>query len=135
MKAISLDLGDRWIGVAISDPLGIIARPYETVEAKQLHRFLKNLFEQETIGTIVVGYPKTMRGTESAQTKKAVAQAEELKKSFPNHEWILWDERLTSQEAERIGRSSSSKEKLLSHARAAAIILTAYLASLASEHD
>ena len=135
MKILALDLGDRWIGVAISDPLGIIARPYETVEAKKLTRFLQQLFDQEQIKSVVVGYPKTLRGTESEQTKKILAQAEALKQQFTDVDWILWDERLTSQEAERMARQLPGKDKKLVHARAAAIILRAYLDSLASEHD
>jgi len=135
MKILALDPGDRWVGIAISDPLGIIARPYETVEAKKLIPFLRTLFQQELIGTVVVGYPKTLRGTESEQTKKALAQAEELKKAFPEIKWVLWDERLTSQEAQRMARQSPRKDKKLVHARAAAIILTAYLASLAFQND
>ena len=135
MKIIALDLGDRWVGVAISDPLGIIARPYETIEANKLASFLHTLFDEEQIGTAIVGYPKTLRGTESAQTKKVLAQADELKKEFPNVTWILWDERLTSQEAERLGRQVAAKDKKVVHARAAAIILSAYLTSLAAEQD
>jgi len=135
MKILALDPGDRWIGIAISDPLGIIARPYETVDAKKLIPFLRTLFKEEQIGTVVVGYPKTLRGTQSEQTKKTLTQAAELKQAFPDIEWILWDERLTSQEAQRMARQSPTKDKKLVHARAAAIILTAYLASLAYQHD
>jgi len=135
MKTIALDLGDRWVGIAISDPLGIIARPHETVETKKLILVLRTLFDDEQIDSIVVGYPKTMRGTESAQTKKILAQKDELKREFPNKQWILWDERLTSQEAERLALQSPVKDKKLVHSRAAAIILTAYLVSLALEQD
>jgi len=135
MKIVALDLGDRWVGIAISDPLGIIARPHDTVATKQLHQFLENLFSKEQIQTIVVGYPKTLRDTESAQTKRVRTQFDELKKLFPDLTWVLWDERLTSKEAVRMARHLPTKDKLLVHARAAAIILTTYLASLAIQGD
>ena len=70
MKVLALDLGDSWVGTALSDPMKIIARPHETVKTKDLFNFLKNIFETEQIDTVLVGYPRTMRGTESAQTKK-----------------------------------------------------------------
>ena len=70
MKILALDIGDKWTGTAVSDPLGIIARPYKTVETKELEIFLSETIGSENIEKIIVGYPKTMRGTESEQTKK-----------------------------------------------------------------
>jgi putative Holliday junction resolvase len=127
MKTLALDIGDHWTGVAISDPLGIISRPYETVETKNLNKFLTETISKETIGTIVVGYPKTLRGTESEQTKKIVQHAEELKHLFPNINWVLWDERLTSKQAAKIKQAKTKEQKKKSHALAAAIILNTYL--------
>ncbi len=127
MKTVALDIGDRWTGIAISDILGITARPLETVEAKDLDSFLANLIKQEEIDTVVVGYPKTMRGTESDQTKKVVAQFEKLKVVFPNLAWVLWDERLTSKQASHLKKAVTKQEKRHSHSVAAALILTTYL--------
>jgi putative Holliday junction resolvase len=127
MKKLALDIGDRWIGIAISDILGIIARPHGTVENDQLAATITALLHKERIDTIVVGYPKTMRGTESDQTKKIVARFEELKLQFPQVTWKLWDERMTSKQAEQIQRAKTPQEKIKSHSIAAAIILTTYL--------
>lgn len=127
MKTVALDLGDRWVGVAISDPLGIIARPYDTVKAGQLTKFIAQLLESEQIKTIVVGHPRTLRGTDSEQTNKAVAEFMRLKERFPAVEWTLWDERLSSKQARSFGGGSSAKSAHSIHARAAALILTTYL--------
>ncbi|MDP3888972.1 MAG: Holliday junction resolvase RuvX, partial [bacterium] len=127
MKTLALDIGDRWVGVAISDPLGIIARPYETVEIKNVYDFLKKTIAQELITTIVVGYPKTLRGTESEQTKKTVLYVEELKNTFSDIHWVLWDERLTSKQAAQIKQAKTKEQKKKSHALAAALILNTFL--------
>lgn len=129
-RIAALDLGDRWVGVALSDPLGLTARPYETVEAHELIDFLKKIISSEQINTIVVGYPKTMRGTESEQTKKVLGTFDALKEQFPAITWIPWDERLTSKQAAQLSRGKK-QEKTKEHAMAAALILSGYLESLA----
>lgn len=127
MKTLALDLGDAWVGTAISDELGITARPYQTVKPQELVDFLKKIISTEQINTIVVGYPKTMRGTESEQTKKIVAQKEELEAQFPGIKWVLWDERLSSKQAAGIKKTKTKEDKIASHSVAAAVILTGYL--------
>jgi len=127
MKILGLDIGDRWIGIAISDPLGILPRPYDTCKATELIAFLETTIKKENITTIVVGLPTTMRGTESEQTKKILATTETLKNQFPTIDWQLWDERLTSKQAAHIKSSKTREEKLRSHAIAAALILSGYL--------
>ncbi len=133
-KILALDLGDKWVGIAISDPSFTFARPYETAAAYDLENYLEKLFKKEEIETVVVGYPKTMRGTESDQTKKVVQQKEALEKKFPSTGWILWDERLSSKRASE-GRSSGKEDKLKSHARAAAYILDSYLSFLQNQKN
>jgi putative Holliday junction resolvase len=127
MKTVALDVGDVWTGSAISDELGITARPYKTVKSTDLISFLHNLIEAESIDTIVVGYPKTMGGAESEQTKKVVSKKDELKSIFPQVTWVLWDERLSSKQASNLKKSKNKDDKIASHSVAAAIILTNYL--------
>ncbi len=127
MKIVALDVGDVWTGSAISDELGITARPYETVKTAELMPFLEDLIKNESIGTIVIGYPKTMSGTQSEQTKKVIAQKEKLKTAFPDINWALWDERLSSKQAAGIKKTKSKEDKIASHSVAAAVILTGYL--------
>lgn len=128
MKILALDIGDVWTGSAISDPMGIIAKPFKTVKSIQLIDFLKNTFQSEKIKDVVVGYPKTMKGTESEQTKKTTGLVEQLKNIFPEIQFILWDERLSSKRADVLKRGAKSPaEKEASHSRAAAFILSSYL--------
>jgi putative Holliday junction resolvase len=127
MKILALDIGDVWTGSAISDALGILARPYQTTESKSLVPFLTQLFAQEDIGTVVVGHPKTMRDTVSAQTSKVQELKETLETTFPHQTWILWDERLSSKRADSLRHAKNKEEKRHSHSLAAAFILTSYL--------
>ena len=127
MKILALDLGDKWVGSALSDALKLFARPYKTVGLYELTKFLEETFLNEKIDTVLIGYPKTMKGTESEQTKKVVAQKEELEKLFPEKKFILWDERLSSKRAEQTKKTSSKEAKLQSHSIAAAFILESYL--------
>jgi putative holliday junction resolvase len=131
MRIAALDLGDVWVGIAVADPLGIAARPYCTVKAGELVTTIQKLIDQETVRTIVVGDPQTLRGTVSAQTEKVRTYTEKLKALFPDIEWVLWDERLTSKQAARIKPAHSKEEKQSQHAVAAALILSVYLDRLA----
>lgn len=134
MKILALDLGDVWIGSALSDGLGISCRPYKTVQLSELEKFLETTLSQEPIATVVVGYPKTVgAGTESEQTKKIVMLKEGLEQKFSNVSWVLWDERLSSKRAAeaRRGQFKDKEEKMLGHSIAASFILQTYLDYLA----
>lgn len=127
MKCLALDLGDKWVGTALSDSLGLLARPYKTVTFDELLPFLHNLFQQEKIETIVIGHPITMRATESKQTETIVQTKNKLMQEFPEHTWILWDERLSSKRAQTLKKAKTKEEKIKSHSIAAAFILESYL--------
>lgn len=138
MKILALDLGDVWVGSAISDGLGISCRPYQTVQIGELEAFLTKTLAQEPITTVVVGYPKTVgAGTESDQTKKIVLLKEELEQKFGQVAWVLWDERLSSKRADeaRRGHFRDKEEKKLSHSIAASFILQTYLDYLAFQRS
>lgn len=127
MKVLALDLGDSWTGTAMSDPLKIIATPYQTIKTEDLLPFLHNLMKNEKIETILVGYPKTMKGKESDQTKKVQMQKEIIDKEFPLQKCILWDERLSSKQARSIQKKNSKTDAHKEHSIAAALILETYL--------
>lgn len=127
MKTVGLDLGDQWTGVAISDALGMFARPYQTVPTAHLEKELAELFAKEKIGTVVVGVPTTMKGGMSQQTNKVVEHIKKLKTLFPNLTWVSWDERMSSKRAHELRPAKTKEEKLQSHALAAAFILQSYL--------
>jgi putative holliday junction resolvase len=127
MRIAALDLGDVWVGIALSDPLRMLARPYKTVKLPELTNALQELICKENVTEIVVGEPQTLRGTASEQTQKIYEQLEALKKQFPQITWHLWDERLTSKQASSIQKGGSKEEKQRQHAVAAALILRSYL--------
>ncbi len=127
MKLIALDIGDVWTGTALSDAMGMFARPHQTVASKQLSTFLQTLFAHEPIQKIVIGHPRTMKGTASDQTKKVETAKEKLEKEFPDKLFILWDERLSSKRAEALKKAHTKEDKIKSHSIAAAFILESYL--------
>lgn len=127
MKILALDVGDKWVGTAVCDPLGIVARPFKTVEADKLEAFLAETITSENIKKVVVGYPKTMRGTESDQTKKIVETKEKLEKMFDSVPWVLWDERLSSKMASNLKSAKTKDQKISAHSIAASFILDSYL--------
>jgi putative holliday junction resolvase len=134
-KIMALDLGDQWVGSALSDSLKILARPYKTVPTSELIPFLQQLLTQEPIDIIVIGYPKTMGGKESEQTRKVLVTYQTLTSQFPALRFVLWDERLSSKRAEAINRARTREEKIKSHSVAAAFILDSYLTFLAHQQE
>jgi putative Holliday junction resolvase len=107
-RILGLDVGSRRIGIAVSDPLGITAQGLETLHRRN-KRFdfgsLQRVIQEYDVREIVVGLPLRMSGAEGIQSDKMQAFAEELRKRFqlPVH---LWDERLTSAEANRLLRET-----------------------------
>jgi putative Holliday junction resolvase len=107
-RILGLDVGSRRIGVAISDPLGVTAQGLETLQRKtKKHDFsyLHHLIREYDVKEIVVGLPLRMSGAEGIQAEKMHAFVDDLRKRFklPVH---LWDERLTSAEANRLLRAT-----------------------------
>ena len=131
-RIMALDLGDVRIGVAISDPMGIIASGLETYSRKNLKDdilHIKDLIEERQVNTVVLGLPLNMDGTKGERVEKTYAFAEELKKVVDcKMEFI--DERLTTVSAERIlisGDVRRDKRKQVIDKIAATIILQSYL--------
>jgi putative Holliday junction resolvase len=126
-KIIALDVGNAWTGVAISDPLGIIARPLTTLASPTLLADLNKLLVEHRCTLVVVGLPITMKGTESAQTALVRQTYEALREQYPQVEFVTWDERLSSVRAQNLKPAKNKQDKLASHAIAAAYILDSYL--------
>ncbi len=127
MKILCLDIGDVHTGTALSDELGIIATPHQTIATRDLEPWLTNIIGMRQIKQVVVGLPTTLRATESAQTIKTRKIFNQLQTRFNTATWHLWDERLSSKQANRLHRPSAKKDKLKEHSFAAAVILQAYL--------
>jgi putative Holliday junction resolvase len=107
-RILGLDVGARRIGVAVSDPLGITAQGLETLQRKNKKydfEYLRRVIRDYDVKEIVVGLPLRMSGAEGIQSEKMRVFAEDLRKKFglPVH---LWDERLTSAEANRFLRET-----------------------------
>lgn len=101
---MALDLGERRIGVALSDPMRMLASPLTTVRATPRARALAHIAEliaQYEVTELVVGLPLTLSGERGPQAQVVLAFVEELRQHIgvPLH---LFDERLTTVEAERI---------------------------------
>lgn len=135
MRILALDIGDKWTGIAISDPLGITARPLKTVASADLIASLAVIIIEQKVTSIVVGYPETLRGTESAQTKKVLAIYALIQEKFPAVECLLCDERYTSQEAADLKKATTKEARLQQHAVAAAFILRSHLDYLYSQKE
>ncbi len=102
-RILGLDHGDRRIGLALSDPLQIIAKPFETIDlkfAKNIFDLLNSIIKEQNVEKIIVGYPITLKNKFSIQTKKVLKFVELLKKNV-QIEVKLYDERLTSQIAQK----------------------------------
>ena len=102
-RILGLDHGDRRIGLALSDPLQIIAKPFETIDlkfTKNIFDLLNSIIKEKDVEKIIVGYPITLKNKFSIQTKKVLKFVELLKKNV-QIEVKLYDERLTSQIAQK----------------------------------
>ena len=134
MRVLCLDVGDKRIGVAVSDALGMAAHGLKTINREGCMPPLKAVIEeyQEEIGSILVGLPKMLSGAVGIQGEKVLAFVEELKCSL-QLPVIMWDERLSTVSAERAlieAGMSREKRKGLKDKVAAVIILQSYLDSI-----
>ena len=133
-RILALDVGARRIGLAVSDPLGITAQGLDTLQRKNKRADLQHLDEvirRYEVRELVVGLPLRMSGAEGVQSGKMTEFAEQLRQRFglPVH---LWDERLTSAEANRILRQAELSIEKRKHAvdrMAAVLILQNFLES------
>lgn len=130
MRYLALDLGDRRIGVAISDLSGLLARPLEVfARTSRVADFahVADLIEAHKVEALVVGLPLNMDGSEGSQAAwvRDYTGALAATLSIPVD---LWDERLTTVEAEEIARvQGKTPDKHWIDAVAAAVILQSYL--------
>ncbi len=133
MRVLSLDIGDRRIGIAVSDPLGLTAQGLGVADRKKEDAVEKIMAEVEKYGIelIVAGLPKNMDGSEGFQAQKVRDFTEELKDRYKG-EIVFWDERLTSVAANRMMAEMHTKvsgRKSQVDRIAASYILEGYLMS------
>lgn len=136
---IALDVGDRRIGVAKSDPIGMVASPLTTLERRQnIYAEIARLVSEHGAEVVVVGLPKTLDNTVGIQAEKVLRFVEALR-PFLTVPVVMWDERFTTTEATRLlrfsgGRRIGSSKKRQRYVRenvdevAATLLLESYLA-------
>jgi len=134
MRWLGIDYGDRRIGIAISDELQSFAHPYQTLQVdSQLLPAIRKIVQRERVGGIVVGLPKNMDGSLGPSAAKAQSFASTLSKELVPVRILLWDERMTTIEAQRAlhlaGKNAKQSKKMIDQV-AAQILLQSYLDSL-----
>lgn len=129
-KVIGLDIGKKRIGIALSDIMGMIAHPVETISRepeKNAIEKIKNICKENNVKTIVAGLPKNMNNTVGEQAQDCINFTDNFKDEY---EIVFEDERLTSRQAEYIlaqtGRKYT-KDKKLVDLKSACLILQQYL--------
>jgi putative holliday junction resolvase len=133
-----MDVGSRRIGLAITDPLGITAQGLETLQRQNKRTDfarLEQVVREHNVAEIVMGLPLRMVGGEGIQAEKMQAFAEEVRRRFqlPVH---LWDERLTSAQANRLLRETDMSIKRRSEVvdqMAAVLILQSWMEAKAGQ--
>lgn len=141
MKKLALDVGDKTIGVAVSDPMLITAQGITTIERVGIRKDtgkILELIKEHDCDTVVIGLPKKLDGTDSIQTEKVYEFKTKLENkligSCMGHIKIVYqDERLTTVMAEKVlieADVSRSKRKKVIDKQAAVLILQSYLDTL-----
>ena len=131
-RILAIDYGRRRTGLAVSDPLQLIAGALATVETKELERWLADYFRREEVSTIVLGKPTQMNGQPSETWRYIEPLAGRLRHAYPDKEVVFYDERFTSVLAHRAlidggMKRSDRRDKAVVDKIAATIILEDYL--------
>ncbi len=110
-RILCIDYGQKRTGIAVSDPLQIIATGLTTVNSNELLSFLKKYFQQETVELIVIGEPKNLDDSDTHATPLVHAIIQKLKKEFPQIPIKTVDERYTSKMAKQAMIEMGMKKK------------------------
>lgn len=134
-RILAIDYGRKRTGIAVTDPLQLIANGLCTVKSAELLSFLETYFQKEEVETVVIGYPKTLQNTPSESIRYINPFLQQLTKKFPKLHIVQFDERFTSRMAFQtmidsgIGKQKR-QDKALVDKISATIILQSYLESL-----
>ncbi|MBQ4002796.1 MAG: Holliday junction resolvase RuvX [Bacteroidaceae bacterium] len=127
-RVLSIDYGVRRTGLAVTDPLQLIAGGLTTVETPRLMAFLQDYVRREPVERFVVGLPKQTNGRDSDNLPRVRSFVGQLKKKFPDVPVEMWDERYTSVMAHRtmlesgIGRMARRNKALVDEISATIIL-------------
>ena len=134
-RILAIDYGRKRTGIAVSDPLRIIAGGLATVDTKELESFLQRYFAENEVDIIVLGKPTQMNGEPSETWRFVEPLAGRLRRAYPDKEVVFCDERFTSVLAHRtmlesgIGKMAR-RDKALVDKISATIILQSYMEQL-----
>ncbi len=133
-RILGIDYGRKRTGVAVTDPLQIIAGNLATVPTRTLMQFIKDYMARETVERIVVGQPTQLNGEPSESMKYITPFVNRLRKELPDMPIVMYDERFTSTIAHQAMidggmKKSDRRDKSRVDAIAATIILNDYLQS------
>ena len=134
-RILAIDYGRKRCGIAVTDPLKIIANGLSTVPTHTLVEFLQSYLAKETVERIIIGLPKQLNGEPSESMKYIVPFLNRLKKILPDMPITMYDERFTSSIAHRTMidggmKKSDRRNKDIVDSIAASIILNDYLQSI-----
>ncbi|MCQ2338427.1 MAG: Holliday junction resolvase RuvX [Paludibacteraceae bacterium] len=133
-RILAIDFGEKRTGIAVTDPLQIIANGLTTVDTNTIHAFLDDYFAKEQVEKVVIGYPKTLRNEPAVVTAKIDKFLAKFTQKHPDIEVVKLDERFTSKMAFQtmidsgIGRMARRNKALIDQI-SATIILQYYLES------
>jgi len=137
-RILGIDLGQARIGVAVSDELGMLAHPVETIPAStDALKRIAQIVQEKNAERVVIGLPRHMNGTVGTGASDALAFANKLR-SVVSCEVITWDERLTTAAANRALRTSGKKtrdSRAYVDQVAAQMILQGYLDSISASES
>jgi putative holliday junction resolvase len=134
-RLLALDYGRKRTGIAVSDPLQIIATGLTTVESKELLVFLKEYFIKEEVELVLIGLPKSLQNEDTDATALVEKFIQQFSSAFPDMGYKTLDERFTSKMATAAILASGAKKKdkqnkALVDEVSATIILQGYMAGL-----
>ena len=139
-RILSIDYGKKRTGLAVTDPLRIIASALTTVETKELEKYLADYFSKNDVDIIVLGKPSQMNGQPSETMRYIEPLADRLRHAYPDKQVVLYDERFTSVLAHRtmlesgIGKMAR-RDKAVVDRISATIILQSYMDSIEYNAD
>lgn len=110
-RILAIDYGTKRTGIAVTDPLQIIANGLDTLPTAQVFDFLKKYLAEEEVETIVVGEPMHLDGNPAQIAPQVKAFVQKLRELFSNLEVVMQDERFTSEDAKKIILQSGIKKK------------------------
>ena len=110
-RILAIDFGMKRTGIAVTDPMQIIATSLTTVETHLLKNFLEDYCKKESVESIVIGLPLFLTGGDMDITAHVRGLAKQLEKLFPDKKIVLWDERYTSKMASQTLIAAGKKRK------------------------